>query len=444
MRFGDLGAEELSAERRRPSPWRGASSAARLRARLLPPPAGSQRAAPGLRQARRRRRGRLRAPSSRPTSATSSASPARPFRTKTDELTIEAQELRLLGKSLRPLPEKWHGLTDVEARYRQRYLDLIANDEVRATFRLRARSHPAHPRFLRRARLPRGRDADDAAGRRRRRGAAVRHASQRARHGPLPAHRSRALPQAPAGRRLRSRLRDQPHLPQRGRLDAATIPSSPCSSSTRPTRPTRISCSSPRSCSSASPMRSLGTRMLPYGDARDRPHAAVAAACRFPSTSRRGRRLPLEAVLALDLARARDGGGAGSDSPLAAGLRTPTTATGAAGYLLTDLFEAVAEPELIQPTFVYEYPVAVSPLARRNAERPQFVDRFELFIAGARDGNAFSELNDPDDQRARFEAQLRRAPPATRRRTRWTRTSSAPSSTACRPPPARASASIGW
>jgi lysyl-tRNA synthetase class 2 len=71
------------------------------------------------------------------------------------------------------------------------------------------------------------------------------------------------------------------------------------------------------------------------------------------------------------------------------------------------MFETVAEPELVQPTFVYQYPAAVSPLARRNAERPQFVDRFETYVAGREICNAFSELNDPDDQRARFEEQMR-------------------------------------
>jgi lysyl-tRNA synthetase class 2 len=78
----------------------------------------------------------------------------------------------------------------------------------------------------------------------------------------------------------------------------------------------------------------------------------------------------------------------------------------AAGYLLVDLFETIAEPELVQPTFVEEYPVAVSPLARRNPEAPKFVDRFELFIGGREIANAFSELNDPEDQRQRLEAQL--------------------------------------
>jgi lysyl-tRNA synthetase class 2 len=78
----------------------------------------------------------------------------------------------------------------------------------------------------------------------------------------------------------------------------------------------------------------------------------------------------------------------------------------AAGYLLTDIFEASSELELVQPTFVYQYPAAVSPLARRNPERPLFVDRFEAFITCREMCNAFSELNDPDDQRARFEEQL--------------------------------------
>lgn len=77
------------------------------------------------------------------------------------------------------------------------------------------------------------------------------------------------------------------------------------------------------------------------------------------------------------------------------------------GKLLVSLFESLVEPELIQPTFATGYPVDVSPLARRNDRIPSLVDRFELFIAGRELANAFSELNDPEDQRARFEEQLR-------------------------------------
>ena len=105
-------------------------------------------------------------------------------------------------KSLRPLPEKFHGLTDQEQRYRQRYVDLITNPRVARRVRQALADRPGDPRVLRGARLPRSRDADDAADPGRRGGAAVRDAPQRARHGALPAHRAGALPQAPRRRRL--------------------------------------------------------------------------------------------------------------------------------------------------------------------------------------------------------------------------------------------------
>ena len=78
-----------------------------------------------------------------------------------------------------------------------------------------------------------------------------------------------------------------------------------------------------------------------------------------------------------------------------------------AGHLLGALFEALVEPGLVQPTFVTQFPVELSPLARRNDRDPRFVDRFELIVARQEIANAFSELNDPEDQRARFEEQRR-------------------------------------
>ena len=118
-------------------------------------------------------------------------------------------------------PDKFHGLEDVETRYRHRELDLIANEETRELFILRSQGRPRDPPLARRARLPRGRDPDPPAALRRRAGAAVRDAPQRARPRPLPADRRRAVPQAPDRRRARARLRDRQGLPQRGRLAQA-------------------------------------------------------------------------------------------------------------------------------------------------------------------------------------------------------------------------------
>ena len=113
------------------------------------------------------------------------------FRTRTEELTLLAQEVELLTKNLRPLPEKYHGLKDVEMRYRQRYVDLIVNEAVRDTFRKRAEIIQTVRRFSDGSRVSRGRDPDDAAHSRRGHGQAFQDPSQCPGHGPLSAHRSR-------------------------------------------------------------------------------------------------------------------------------------------------------------------------------------------------------------------------------------------------------------
>jgi len=145
----------------------------------------------------------------------------RVFRTKTNELTIWASSLTFLAKCFLPLPEKWHGLQDIETRYRPALSRSHCESGLETRIRSaqpRAARDPALPR---RARLPRGRDADDAADSGRRARAAVHHASQHARHVALPAHCAGAVPQAAHGRRHGSRLRDQPELSQRGDLHAA-------------------------------------------------------------------------------------------------------------------------------------------------------------------------------------------------------------------------------
>ena len=127
-------------------------------------------------------------------------------RTPRGELTVNATALTVLAKALRPLPEKYHGLADIELRYRQRYLDLIMNEESRETLRRRSRIIAAMRAWLLGARLSRGRDADAAHHPRRRLGQALRHPSQRARPRALSAHRARAASEAAAGRRAADKL----------------------------------------------------------------------------------------------------------------------------------------------------------------------------------------------------------------------------------------------
>ena len=145
----------------------------------------------------------------------------RMFRTKSGEVSVHAQEIRLLAKTLRPLPDLYHGVRDKELRYRKRYLDLIANRE--SFDRLMAACADRHRRAALpgRPRLPGGGDAGLAVALWRCPRPPVRHPLQRPRRGLLPADRPRALPQAAADRRLRPTLRDRARLPQRGPLAQA-------------------------------------------------------------------------------------------------------------------------------------------------------------------------------------------------------------------------------
>ena len=158
-------------------------------------------------------------------------------------------------------------------------------------------------------------------------------------------------------------------------------------------------------------------------------HAAAEEASR-----RLGVTVLVEELRSVDSARA-----------IAARLGIEVSPAAGAGKVATEIFERLCEDQLIQPTFVYDFPTEVSPLSKQRADDPDTVERFELYIGGFEVANAFSELNDPAEQRRRFEAQLARAGArATPRPTPWTTTTSGRSSTACRRPAARASASTGW
>ncbi len=327
----------------------------------------------------------------------------RPFRTKTNELTVEVQRLELLTKSLRPLPEKWHGLTDTEARYRQRYLDLVANAEVRRTFQVRARVlQEIRSFFLRQEYVEVETPTMQViAG-----GAAAR---------PFVTHHNaldmdlylRIAPELYLKRLLVGGLERVFEIARVFRNEGVSTQHNP--------EFTMLEFY--QAYATYEDMMQLteelivllarqvaGGLQIPYGG-HTLDFSPPWRRLSIPEYVAERTGLSRDAVLAMDVLALRQ-------AAETAGIRLTKSyeeqyGEEAGGVLLTDLFEALAEPELIQPTFVYQYPVAVSPLARRNAERPEFVDRFELFIAGREIANAFSELNDPDDQRRRFEEQLR-------------------------------------
>lgn len=326
-----------------------------------------------------------------------------PFRTKTGELTIAAHTFRMLAKALRPLPEKWHGLTDVEARYRQRYVDLITNDAVRATFRRRAEIIQVLRTFL----TARGYiEVETPMMQPIPGGAAAK---------PFVTHHNalamdlflRIAPELYLKRLLVGGFDRVFELNRVFRNEGVSTRHNPEFTllefyQAYATFEDLMALTEELFVALADAV--AGSRRVPYlGHEIDLspPFRRVS----IPEFVSQRCRLPREAVWALDAA-VLQGAADAIGGPLRKDYTKLYGAASAPGYLLLDIFEHLAEPELIQPTFVYEYPVAVSPLARRNERAPAFVDRFELFIAGQEMANAFSELNDPDDQRGRLEAQL--------------------------------------
>ena len=316
------------------------------------------------------------------------------MRTRTGELTVLADGLRLLTKALRPLPEKWHGLQDVETRYRRRYLDLMVNPDVRTLFERRARIIEGVRRFL----VERGflevetPMMQGIAG-----GAAAR---------PFVTHHNaldidlylRVAPELFLKRLVVGGVERVFELNRTFRNEGISTEHNPEFTilevyQAYATFEDMMTLTEMLIADVAAAV--LGTRVVPYGGheidltppwRRADLHALVAEATGLDD----------EALASVDALRA---------VALERGVPLPTRPT--AGKLAVALFEHLVEPALVQPTFVLRYPVEVSPLARRTVGAPALVDRFELFIAAREMANAFSELNDPDDQRARFEEQLK-------------------------------------
>ena len=289
------------------------------------------------------------------------------IRTKRGEITLEVHSFQLLTKALRPLPEKWHGLKDVEIRYRQRYVDLIANPEVREVFRARSRIITALRGLLEErgfidVETPVLQDVPGGG-----------HARPFVTH-----HNS-------LDRDLFLRIALELHLKRLlvGGFERVFEMG----------RVFRNEGLSPRH----NPEFTLFECYQAYADyedmmqlAEDMVVAAAMAAKRPLETAYEGESVNLTPPFRRE--RMAD-------------LVLEHTGRRAEGEELNDLFEEHVQPRLRQPTFVLDYPVEVSPLARRREDDPRFVERFELVILGREYANAFTELTDPIDQRQRFEAQ---------------------------------------
>jgi lysyl-tRNA synthetase class 2 len=313
----------------------------------------------------------------------------RVFRTRTGELTLEAEALRLLAKSLHPLPEKWHGLTDVEIRYRQRHLDLIVNPKVRDVFHKRSRIIRLIRRFME--------DRDflevETPMMQPKAGGAVARPFKTFHNALGMDFYLRIAPELylkrlitgglervfEINRNFRNEGMSSFHNPEFTMmefyqayatfLDLMTLTEDLFTHIARdlfggPTftyQGTEIDLTPPWK------RMTVKDAILRYTDLSPEiltdPSRAVARA----------------RALGLDVK---------DDDPL--------------GKVIMAIFEETVESRLVQPHFITHYPVEVSPLSRRNADDPGLTDRFELYICGREIANAFSELNDPADQRERF------------------------------------------
>ncbi len=315
------------------------------------------------------------------------------MRTRTGELTLAAASLRMLSKALRPLPEKWHGLADVEERYRRRYLDLIVNPETRSVFEARARIIQA----LRTALDDEGFLEVETPMMQALPGGAVAR--------PFVTHHNaldlelylRVAPELYLKRLLVGGLHRVYEINRNFRNEGISTQHNPEFTMLEfywaYADYEQLMDFTERVLSELATAVTGGSRVEWRGATIDFappwPRETV-----LECTARSCELSVDELQTADDVGRALDERGV--ERPEHAGY----------GGLLMALFEATAEAGLVQPTFITQHPTETSPLSKQNAEDPRFTDRFELYIGAMEIANAFSELNDPDVQAERFRQQL--------------------------------------
>ena len=316
------------------------------------------------------------------------------FRTKTNELTVKADTFIFLSKAYRSLPEKFHGLKDKETRYRQRYLDLMTNPEVRETFTQRCRIIAAVREFMN------GRDylevetpmMQPIPGGANARPFVTHHNAldmQLYMRIALELYLKRLIVGGmervyEINRNFRNEGISTQHNPEFTMMEWYEAYAD-----------LYDQMELTESLIKYTVEKSTGQPMVKFGDHELDFSKPFERMTMIEATCKHGGYRPEELE---DETRLRQ---------IAQALPIGDAQKMEYGYLLTEVFEAVAEAKLIHPTFITEYPMAVSPLTKKLPGKPGFVERFELFVAGMELANAYTELNDPVDQRDRFMDQLR-------------------------------------
>jgi len=316
------------------------------------------------------------------------------FRTKTNELTIEVESLRLMAKSIHPLPEKWHGLTDIETRYRQRHLDLISSPAVKEIFFRRSLIIKLMRQFM---------DMHDFL--------EVETPMMQSRAGgavarPFKTHHNaldmdlflRIAPELYLKRLVTGGLERVYEINRSFRNEGIDTFHNP-----------------------EFTMMEFYWSYATYDDLMSFTEELFGFVARNVfnglTFTYQGieidltppwRRLSVkDALLQIAGMEPADLNDFERGLAFARKVGCDIKETDPLGKILMAIFDEVVEKKLVQPTFVTDYPVAVSPLSRRSNTDPELVDRFELYISGREFANAFSELNDPADQRSRFVEQLK-------------------------------------
>jgi lysyl-tRNA synthetase class 2 len=309
------------------------------------------------------------------------------FRTKTGELSIHAGKLTFLSKILLALPEKWHGLEDVETRYRQRYLDLIANPDMRRVFITRSKVIGS----LRRQLEERGYiEVETPMMQPLYGGAAAR---------PFVTHHNaydvdlylRIAPELYLKRLIVGGLDRVYEINRNFRNEGVSTMHNP--------EFTMLEFY--QAYTDCRGMMDLTAELLPR---------AAEDATGSTKIAWRDHILDFSSIARLTMREAVVHYWQGDPAPTMEQVRDPEwlmrrSEAKTAGEALADLFERHAERNLIQPAFIYDYPVEVSPLSMRKPDDPGMVERFEIYAAGMELGNAYTELNDPQEQRRRFDSQ---------------------------------------